>query len=158
MLSLILAVSLSQVYRSDFYFSQAQEAWVVDHLEQPQDWLDVVPEQIGDQIRLWNSESSQVRRSASDRLAAIGADAVRWLFWATKAKDQRIAMRAESVLLRITTCRWCDGTGECQTFMAKDPETVFCDRCRHEKMYHASNGRPCVHCRGDGYLEEPYRW
>lgn len=159
MLTLILAAAVSQVYRDDFYFARAQENWVIDNLDRPVGWVKYLPPEIDEQVKLWESDCWRCRKRANEAVVAMGEDAIRPLFWLLRAKNQQVALHAEAVLLCIAKCRWCSGKGTCQRFVPATPESSLCKNCRHTSLFHdETDWNTCVHCHGDGYLEEPYRW
>ena len=159
MLTLILAAAVSQVYRDDFYMMRAQEDFVIDSLDRPVGWVKYLPPEIDEQVKLWESDCWRCRKRANEAVVAMGADAVRQLFWLVRAKNQQVAMHAEAVLLCIAKCGKCGGTGRCPGYQPLSPESSLCKNCRHTALFHDEvDSNKCVYCHGDGYLEEPYKW
>lgn len=158
MLTLILAASISQVYREDFHFMKAQEDWVINNSPKPVRYTKFMPRELAEQVNLWADDCYRCRKRANEAVVAMGPKVIRHLFWALRAKDPAIAMHAEAVLLCLTKCPHCHGEGVCGTFVPMEPKTWACNVCWASEVYHEGGWeQACVHCKGDGYLEYQIR-
>lgn len=158
MLTMILAAAVSQVYRDDFYAMKAQEDFVIDSLDRPIGWVKFVPPEIDEQVKLWESDCWRCRKRANEAVVAMGPDAIRPLFWLVRAKNQQVALHAEAVLLCIAKCSFCKGRGACGGHKPMSPPTWACEVCWHSEAYHGGGWEgTCVHCHGEGILEDQIR-
>jgi hypothetical protein len=158
LLTLILLASLGQVYAQDFYFTQAQENWVIDQMPKPVRYSQYLPAELTAQVDIWDEDCARCRRNANTCVIAMGPDAIRWLMWTCRSKSVRISMHSEACITALIRCKYCKGEIYCPGFVPIKEQPLICDVCETSKYWHAISSSECSHCINGFFEIQPYQY
>ena len=150
MLGLALSLMLvgqpdPSVCRADLVFSAAVEQFAAGRPgARP-------PEPFRSLIASLGADCYGCRQRASRRLAAASAADPRWLFWARRSRDPEVAFRSNIILIDLTRCGYCGGTGLCYEYRPKSEDGEGpCGVCGKWGWNHPESPGPCGPCGGAG--------
>lgn len=157
-MSLILAAAVAgQVYEADFYLIKATEDFVIDSLPKPVRYSQYLPKELAEQVDVWREDCWRCRRTANRSVLAMGPGVIRWLFWTIRAKDLRTSFHSEAMIVALSRCRYCRGTGECPGWRPMNEFPKTCVHCGFYEVAHQYELPRCCHCYGGRFEVETSR-
>lgn len=147
----MLALALMAQVQGDYRFERAVERSVMGFVEWP-DYHGSSPPLIVANIDLLGSPCYVCRELAARRLSRAGPPVMRHLYWAEGHPDPEVRLRVRAILERLSRCRDCDGTGECNGFKGQ-ADARRCRACgARRNMHFGASGPDCRSCNVTGYV------